>query len=63
MPVYFAMHAGALWEMRMAIAVASAGVIAGTVLGGRLLRQVPEQVFRKVVAVLLGVLGVWLLAR
>lgn len=63
MPVYFAMHAAALWEMRMAIAVASAGVIAGTVLGGRLLRRVPERVFRKVVAALLGILGVWLLAR
>ena len=63
LPVYFAMHAGALWEMRNAIAAATAGVIAGTVFGGRLLRRIPEHVFRRVVAVLLGILGVTLLAR
>ena len=63
MPVYFAMHASALWDMRTAITVASVGVIVGTVFGGRVLRRIPEHVFRRVVAVLIGMLGVALLVR
>jgi uncharacterized membrane protein YfcA len=43
--------------------VMTAGVTAGTVFGGRLLRRIPEDRFRRVVAVLLVALGVALLVR
>ena len=63
MPVYFYAQGAELTKMTTAIAIATAGVIAGTLVGGRVLRQIPEAVFRRVVAVLLAVLGVVLLAR
>ena len=40
-----------------------AGVIAGTVAGGRVLRRIPEDHFRRLVAVLLVALGLALLVR
>ena len=39
------------------------GVVAGTILGARLLRQIPETMFRKVVAIVLAILGMALLLR
>ena len=39
------------------IAIAIAGVIAGTLIGMRVLRWIPEAAFRRTVAVLLGLLG------
>jgi uncharacterized membrane protein YfcA len=48
-----------IWPL---IAIASAGVIVGTFTGMRLLRHVPESLFRPVVAMLLLALGVWMLA-
>ena len=63
MPIYFYSHGPQLPATRSAIAIATAGVIAGTLLGGRLLRRIPEAVFRRVVAVLLTILGVALLIR
>lgn len=63
MPVYFVAHREALWNMRVEIAIATAGVIAGTIAGGRILRRIPEPAFRRVVAVFLALLGAWLLAR
>lgn len=63
MPVYFFAHSDALWAMRTQIMVASAAVIAGTLFGGRMLRRIPEHVFRLVVAGLLALLGVFLLGR
>lgn len=41
--------------------VASAGVVAGTLLGERLLLGLPAARFQQLVAVLVGLLGVWLL--
>jgi hypothetical protein len=63
MPVYFVAHAAELWDMRTAIAISTAGVTAGTLFGGRVLRRIPEPVFRRVVAVLLAMLGATLLLR
>jgi uncharacterized membrane protein YfcA len=47
-----------LWPL---IACASVGVVAGTLTGMRLLRHVPERLFRPVVAVRLLALGLWML--
>jgi uncharacterized membrane protein YfcA len=63
MPVYFFTHGREMWTMRTEMAVMTAGVIAGTVFGGRVLRRIPEDQFRRVVAVLLAALGIALLVR
>ncbi|HEX7281664.1 MAG TPA: sulfite exporter TauE/SafE family protein, partial [Vicinamibacterales bacterium] len=63
MPVYFAAYSGELRQLVMPIAVATIATIAGTVIGGRLLRRIPESWFRRIVAIVLLVLGVALLLR
>lgn len=63
MPIYFYTHGAQLPAMINAIAIATAGVIAGTLFGGRLLGRIPEAAFRRVVAVLLAILGAALLMR
>jgi len=63
MPVYFVVYAGELRSMATPIAVTMAGVVVGTVVGGRILRRIPETYFRRVVAIFLAILGIWLLTR
>lgn len=63
MPVYFYAHGTELTQMTTAIAITTAGAIAGTLVGGRVLRRIPEAAFRRAVAVLLAILGIALLAR
>lgn len=63
MPVYFVAYADELRPLVIPIAVAAAGTIAGTVIGGRVLRRIPEAWFRRIVAVVLLILGVSLLLR
>lgn len=60
-PIYFQRAGPALAAACLPIAVASVGVVAGTLLGERLLFGLPPALFRRVVAALVGVLGVWLL--
>ena len=45
-------------SMATPIAVTIAGVVVGTVAGGRILRRIPETCFRRIVAILLAVLGI-----
>jgi uncharacterized protein len=62
-PIYLAGGAkdiSAIWPL---VAVATAGVILGTALGTGILARLPEQVFRRVLAVLLIVLGVSMLVQ
>jgi uncharacterized membrane protein YfcA len=63
LPIYIATLGDELWQSRATVAMASAAVMAGTLIGARLLRTIPEAAFRKVVAVVLGILGVTLLVR
>jgi len=63
MPVYFVAYARELRDLVTPIAVATAGTVAGTIIGGRLLRRIPEPWFRRIVAVVLLILGVALLWR
>jgi uncharacterized membrane protein YfcA len=61
MPVYFANHRtdlAGLW-----VAVACAGVVAGTLGGGKILRRLPEPLFRRLVSLLILSLGLFVLAR
>jgi uncharacterized protein len=63
MPVYLATQyreMGGIWR---GIALASIGVVIGTVLGSRVLGRIPEVWFRRVLAVVLAVLGIAMLAR
>ena len=63
MPVYLANYGGALLGHARLLAIATAGVVAGTLLGERMLRRVPEHLFRRVVATLLILLGTFMLLR
>jgi uncharacterized membrane protein YfcA len=62
-PVYLAQQSSELvtrWEW---IALATAGVVTGTVLGRRALRRIPEVWFRRVLALVLAALGSTMLLR
>ncbi len=63
LPVYLVTQGHELARLGPLIALGCAAVIAGTWLGVRLLARVPEQAFRRVVAVLLAVLGVTMIVR
>jgi uncharacterized membrane protein YfcA len=63
LPVYLATQAeaiGRLWEL---VAVAAAGALLGTLVGTRVLRRVPEPIFRRVVSAVLLALGIATLIR
>ena len=60
-PIYLYTAGPALRALWIPIAVATAGVIAGTILGERILLGMPRERFARLVAVAIGVLGVWLL--
>jgi uncharacterized protein len=60
LPVYLSTQwrdIAAIWQQ---VAVATAAVIVGTALGTRTLSRVPQQLFRRVIAVLLLLLGVYM---
>jgi uncharacterized membrane protein YfcA len=57
MPVYAVMEADGLRAAGSVIAIATAGVVAGTLAGHRALALVPERVYRTLVAALLVLLG------
>jgi hypothetical protein len=62
-PVYLATQGAEIaphWPLVLLLAI---GAVTGTLLGGRLLRRMDESVFRRVVGVLLLVLGAYTLAR
>ena len=61
MPVYLATEWADLRGVWPLIVLATAGVVAGTLVGRRVLSFVPEPVFRRLVAVLLLLLGAWLI--
>lgn len=62
MPVYFITEPRQILSAWTAIVAALIGVLPGTLLGERILRRIPETVFRKIVAALLLAIGILLLA-
>lgn len=62
-PIYLATEGVDLAPHWPLIAMLAVGAVAGTVLGGWTLRRMSEAVFRRVVGVLLVVLGIYTLAR
>ena len=63
MPVYFATQMAAIARVWPLVLIATVGTLAGTMLGVRTLRRIPETVFRRVVAILLLLLGTYMLLR
>jgi len=63
MPVYLATERSGLLRIRSVIALSIVGVVVGTLVGTRVLRDVPDRLFRRVVAALLLALGTWMLLR
>jgi uncharacterized membrane protein YfcA len=63
LPIYLYREGASLWDLRLEIIVATIGVVIGTLVGAKTLRRIPERIFRRVVAVVLAVLGFWLLSR
>jgi uncharacterized protein len=62
-PIYIWRAGAALVSLATPIAVATAGVLLGPVLGERLLLGLSPERFRRGVSILIGILGVWLLTR
>jgi uncharacterized protein len=63
MPVYFATQTAAIARVWPLVLLATVGTLAGTLLGVRTLRRIPETGFRRVVAILLLLLGTYMLLR
>lgn len=61
MPVYLVRSGDALGAFATDIGVMTSGVVLGTVLGQRLLRQLPRDLFRRIVGAAVGLIGAWLI--
>jgi uncharacterized membrane protein YfcA len=62
-PVYVATQHDAMLAQSRWIAIAALGVVVGTLVGSRALKRVPEVWFRRVLALILALLGIAMLAR
>lgn len=60
MPVYLATEWGDIVRIWPIVMTATVGVVAGTALGARVLGRLPQQLFRRVIAVMLIALGLWM---
>ena len=63
MPIYVWRAGPELLTVLAPIGVATAGVLIGTLFGERLLFGLPPERFRRVVGLLIGVLGLWLILK
>ena len=61
MPVYVARGSGRISELAIPIAIATIGVLVGTIAGERVLLRLSKEQFTKFVSVLIAALGIWLL--
>jgi uncharacterized membrane protein YfcA len=61
MPVYALMQGRQVLEIWPVVLLATVGVVAGTIAGERLLRRMPEPVFRRVVSLIILALGISML--
>jgi uncharacterized membrane protein YfcA len=61
MPVYFVAERQLILTAWPVIVAATAGVLVGTLIGERVLRRIPEKLFRSVVSAILLLIGILLL--
>jgi uncharacterized protein len=62
MPVYLATEASQMVKAWPAMTIGVVGVIVGTLAGERVLRKIPDKIFRRVVSAILLAVAVYLLA-
>jgi uncharacterized membrane protein YfcA len=60
MPVYAASQFHSILSQWPLAALATVGVIIGTVSGKWMLQRIPEEVFRRLVACIILALGIWM---
>ncbi|HZU43714.1 MAG TPA: sulfite exporter TauE/SafE family protein [Terriglobales bacterium] len=58
MPVYFITEAHQLGHVWKFLALGTAGVVIGTIVGQRVLTKIPEKLFRRIVSVIILALGI-----
>lgn len=63
MPVYLATQGREIATLWPVLLAATVGALAGTVVGKRLLNRIPEHIYRKLVAMLILALGIFMLIR
>ena len=63
MPVYAFSQGAELIGIAPELALLSAGVLLGTIVGGSVLRKIEEQTFRRIVSLLVLLLGVYMLTQ
>lgn len=63
MPVYFIAEGGRILAEWPLLLIATAGVVAGTLAGERVLGRIPERIFRTLVALMILALGIYMLTR
>ena len=63
MPVYLATQGTDIARLWPELLAAIAGTVAGTLLGERILRKLPERIYRSLVGALVLALGVYMLVR
>ncbi len=61
LPVYVAKGSDRIVELAIPIAIATVGVVVGTLYGERLLLSLSPERFRRIISVLIIALGIWLL--
>ncbi|MFN2565134.1 MAG: TSUP family transporter [Gemmatimonadaceae bacterium] len=61
-PIYVWRASSVLGDFAPLIAIATLGVLVGTLIGERILLGLPPERFRRVISTVIGLLGVWLLA-
>jgi len=63
MPAYFITQGAGIARIWVLVAIATAGAVIGTLAGESLLREIPERLFRRIVAALLVALGAYMIIR
>jgi len=62
-PVYLGTQWSSIWERWPQVVIALVGVIVGTLVGTRLLRRIPESIFKRIVGLLVLAVGICVLIR
>jgi hypothetical protein len=62
-PVYLVTQGSSILQYWPQVVIGLAGVAAGTLVGARLLRRIPENVFRRIVGLLVLVIGIYMLVH
>jgi uncharacterized membrane protein YfcA len=61
MPVYLWRAGDTIAQLWIPVAIASVGVLAGTIVGERILLGMPRETYARILAIAIGALGIWLI--